>query len=363
MQLRNAADPEPGRLALLDRCVYVALNERAAIARCGRTIMSGVLMLHYPNMTRRPMIDMVRFFVLALVLLTGSPSYAQIPLPDTSAYVEADNARLFFRAVGEGVPLVVLHGGPGLSHGYLAPQLIRLLADDYRLIFYDQRASGRSTGVTDTTRLTMDQFVEDLDAVRRAFGLEQMNLLGHSFGGLLAMHYAAAHPARVERLILLDTDAASWELRTPYQQAVIAARETEEDRREMKAIEVQQGAMNDPAAMARLFRIGLRTYFYDRALADSLALEFDEHALSNYHATSRLVRQDLGRYDIHDRLERITAPTLLLHGEASIFSVEGAAAIAERIPAARLIVLNDVGHFAYIEAPRAFEAALKAFVW
>ncbi len=301
--------------------------------------------------------------LLALVLSTDSPSYAQTTLPNTSGYIEADDAQLFFRAVGEGVPLVVLHGGPGLSHGYLAPQLNRLLADDYRLIFYDQRASGRSTGIQDTTRLTMEQFVEDLDVVRRAFGIEQMNLLGHSFGGLLAMHYAAAYPARVGKLILLDTDAASWELRTPYQRKVIAARETEEDRREMEEIDAHQRTLSDPAAMERLLRVGLRTYFHDRALIDSLALEFDEHSLRNYHATSRLVRQDLGRYDIHDRLDRITAQTLLLHGEASIFSVAGATAIKERIPDSRLVVLSDVGHFAYIEAPRAFEAAVKAFVW
>ena len=58
-----------------------------------------------------------------------------------------------------------------------------------------------------------------------------------------------------------------------------------------------------------------------------------------------------------------SAPTLLVHGDASIFSVEGAEAIAQRIPASRLVVLDDVGHVAYIEAPRAFEAAVKAFVW
>lgn len=290
---------------------------------------------------------------------TGHTSQGDLP---PRGFIDVDGALLHYRIVGQGPPLVILHGGPGLSYGYLYPQLEPLLADDFTLIFYDQRASGRSTGRVDTTRLSMATFISDLEQVRQALNLEQMNLLGHSFGGLLAMHYAIQHPSRVGRLILLDTDAASWQLRTPYQRQVVEARTTADDRREMAAVEAREGWENNPEAMGRYFRIGLRTYFADRKLTDHLALEFDSESLANYRLTSRLVRQDLGRYDIHDSLHRITSPTLLIHGDSSIFSVEGARAIHERIPRSKLVVLPNVGHFAYIEAPDTFEATIREFM-
>jgi proline iminopeptidase len=298
---------------------------------------------------------------LALFLQVGSGVYAQPVLPDTSGYLEVEGARLFFRAVGEGTSLVIVHGGPGMSHDYLAPQLIRLLAEDYRLIFYDQRGSGRSTGVEDTTRLTVGQFVEDLEAVGRAFDLGGLNLLGHSFGGLLALSYAAAHPSRVEKLLLVDTSPASWELNFPYFLQTIAERRTEADQRDMDKL--REAARSEPAAMERYLKVFFRTFFSDPTLSDSLALGIDERWLINNDVTGRSVWADLGRYDLHDQLPRITAPTLILHGGASVMSVEGAVAIRNRIPRSRLIVLEDVGHFPYIEAPQAFGAAVKAFIW
>jgi proline iminopeptidase len=301
--------------------------------------------------------------VLALVFSIGSLVHAQSVLADTSGYMEADDALLFFRSVGKGTPLIVLHGGPGMSHDYLAPQVTQLLADDLRLIFYDQRASGRSTGLEDTTRLTMVQFVEDLEQVRRALGLERMNLLGHSFGGLLAMYYAATYPSQVERLLLIDPSPASWELNFPYFRQTIEERRTEAEQRELDEIAMHEGYRNDPAAMQRRFRVNFRTYFKDRTLSDSLALEIDEQWLENYNVTNRLVWEDLGRYDIHEQLNRVSAPTLIVYCDASVLSRKGAEAISAHIPVSRLIVLEDVGHFPYIEAPQAFMAAVKAFIW
>lgn len=274
-----------------------------------------------------------------------------------------ESAQLFYRVAGTGTPLLVLHGGPGFSQDYLAPQLIELLEQDYQLVFFDQRGSGRSTGADDESRLTMTQFVADIEQVRSFLGLDQVNLLGHSFGGLLSMFYASSHPRRVSKLILLDSDAASWALRTPHQLEVIAARETESDLQEMQAIESQMGWSHNPRLFEQHLRIGLRSYFADAALADELALEFEQHSLANLAITSRAVRADLGRYDIHHRLEKITAPTLIIHGDASVFSVEGAEAIHREIPRSQLVILEDVGHFAYIESPRAFKAAIKAFLW
>lgn len=306
---------------------------------------------------------------MTLIILVASSTWStfvfgrEAPADESSGFIPVESAQLFYRVVGTGTPLLILHGGPGLSHDYLAPQLIELLEQDYQLIFFDQRGSGRSTGGDDESRLTMAQFVSDIEQVRSFFPHEQVNLLGHSFGGLLGMYYAFSHPQRVSRLILLDSDAASWELRTPYQIEVITARKTESDSKAMQAIESQAGWSEDPRLFEQHIRISLRTYFADAALADELALRFDQHSLANLAITSKAVRADLGRYDIHDRLKKISAPTLIIHGDASVFSVEGAKALHREIPRSQLVILDDVGHFAYIESPRAFKAAIKAFLW
>jgi proline iminopeptidase len=301
------------------------------------------------------------FFIICLVISSVLTLYGQSRLSDTTWYVDVDGARLLVRSVGSGTPLVFVHGGPGMSHDYLAPQLIELLSDEYRLIFYDQRASGRSSGVEDTTRLTMTQFVADLENVRRSLKLDRLNLVGHSFGGLLAMYYAAAHPNAIRKLLLLDTSPASWELNFPYFLRTIAERQTETDRQELA--EIRAAAATDPAAMERYLKTFFRTFFYNPQLSDSIVLKIDDQWLTNNNLTGNFIWRDLGKYDIHDRLVRITAPSLIIHGAASVISVEGAKAIASRIPNSKLIVLKDVGHFPYIEAPQVFAAALKAFIW
>jgi pimeloyl-ACP methyl ester carboxylesterase len=96
--------------------------------------------------------------------------------------------------------------------------------------------------------------------------------------------------------------------------------------------------------MTRYYRTFFRTFFHDPRLSEQLEL-------------------GIGEYDIHERLPRIQAPTLILHGTSSVISMEGEEAIAARIPRSRLVALKDVGHFPYIEAPLAFAAAVRVFVW
>ena len=103
-----------------------------------------------------------------------------------SGYAQVNSARLFYKITGRGEPIIILHGGPGLSHGYLYPQLVALLGKDYQPFSYDQRAGGQSTSEAHSERITMTTFVEDLEAMRRFFGMGQLNLAGHSLGGLLA---------------------------------------------------------------------------------------------------------------------------------------------------------------------------------
>src|SRR5262245_20869339 len=124
--------------------------------------------------------------------------------PARTGYVDAgDDVQLFYRMVGIGSEtLVVLHGGPGFSMEYLADDLAPL-AQRHTLLFYDQRGTGRSSLVSGAAALDVQCFVDDLEAVRRKFGLDRLNLIGHSWGSGLAALYAQRHPQRVERLVIV----------------------------------------------------------------------------------------------------------------------------------------------------------------
>src|SRR5919197_1279568 len=120
----------------------------------------------------------------------------------TEGTVPAEGTELYYRSVGSGTPLIMVHGGPGLGHYYLRPGM-DALADRFRLVYYDQRGTGR-TEVGDPDRITLGGGVEDLLAVIDGLGIERASLVGHSFGADLAALFASRHPTRVGSLVLAN---------------------------------------------------------------------------------------------------------------------------------------------------------------
>ncbi len=110
--------------------------------------------------------------------------------------ISVNGTKLFVHREGSGEPAIVIHGGPVLDQSYLRPYLTQL-GEKLDLVFYDQRLSGRSDGVVDSTSVRLNTFVDDIEALRVTLGLERIHLIAHSWGGLLAMKYAAAHSDRL----------------------------------------------------------------------------------------------------------------------------------------------------------------------
>src|ERR1700722_11609704 len=147
----------------------------------------------------------------ALLLFTVivAASFAQDDHPlsqHRQGFVAIADGSLYYNEIGRGIPIIIVHGGPGvLDQGYLQTQLLQLAAE-HRLIFYDQRGSGKSLNTKlDEKHINIDQFVKDLEALRTSLGLEKFILMGHSWGGLLAMQYAIAHQDHLLGLVLLNT--------------------------------------------------------------------------------------------------------------------------------------------------------------
>src|SRR4051812_35701580 len=117
--------------------------------------------------------------------------------------VQVEGTELHYVEQGQGRGLLVMHGGLGLSHGYFRPYLDPL-AEQARLVYYDHRGHGRS-GRPPLETVTHEQLVQDAEALRRELGLGRMVLMGHSYGGTLALMYALKYQANLAGLTLCTT--------------------------------------------------------------------------------------------------------------------------------------------------------------
>jgi proline iminopeptidase len=267
---------------------------------------------------------------------------------------------LFVKRLGSGEPILVVHGGPVLDHGYLLPHLAPL-ADDYELVFFDQRLSGRSAGVVDPESVRLATFVDDIEALRSSLGFERMHLMGHSWGGLLAMSYAVRHGERLRSLMLLDSVPPSSML-WREENLVLAERETDEDRRQREAIRSSpEFQAKKPEAIARMLRASFAAQFHDRARISALELLVPD----DYVERSRQFQglgADLRDYDLLGDLSRVTAPTLVLYGADEPAATLAGPALVERLPHAELVLVPEAGHFPFIEQPEAFLRAVREFL-
>ena len=299
-------------------------------------------------------------FLSSIAVLFGTEVHAK-PAETVAGPRNINNTSLYCRSQGEGETIVVLHGGPGVPHDYLLPHL-ESLADHHQVIFYDQRATGRSSSDVDPATITMDTFIADLDALRVTYGLETMHLLGHSWGGLLAMQYAVRYPQHVESLILVDSAPASSKL---DEQAIAIRKErlSDEDRRAMAAImQTEEFAAGDPTAIMEYLRITEKVKFHEPARMADLSMELDRATIRNLMLVSGAMNGYLADYDIHDQLDAITCPTLIIHGAFDPIPLESAERIHQRIEGSKLIVMEQCGHFPFIENRDGFLALVNRFL-
>jgi proline iminopeptidase len=270
-------------------------------------------------------------------------------------------AELYYRSLGEGPPLVVIHGGPDFDHKYLLPDIDRL-ADRHRVILYDQRGRGRTRGEVRLEDIRIETYVEDLEGLRRHLGLETMAVMGHSWGGIVAMHYALAHPERLTQLVLLNTAPATHD-------DLVLMRE-ERMRRRLGIVE-QLGAFTagyevaDPAAVAQFYHLDFGTSFARPADAARLDLNWTREQILAGRAIEDKLQEGLiwsPGYTLLPRLGSIRTPTLVIHGARDFIPRASDERIAGAIPGAHLVVLEGSGHFSYMDAPEAVRETLAAFL-
>jgi proline iminopeptidase len=283
-------------------------------------------------------------------------------------FLHARGARLYYCEVGGGLPLIVLHGGPDFDHSYLRPEM-DALAERFRLIYYDQRGRGRSAGEVQPPDVTIESEVADLDDIRQRFGFETVTLLGHSWGALLALEYVAAHPDRVRRLILMNPAPAThadWQQFRLQREAFDGPRLSG-----MRMIAgMPEYQVGDLEADARYYRLHFAGAVPDQTLVDRIVSRLRLHFSHADILKARAIEQRLydqtwlkPDYDVLTRVAgRANVPTLVIHGDRDMIPVQCAERMERVLPGARLKVLRECGHFAYLEQPAAVRAAVQGFL-
>ena len=279
-------------------------------------------------------------------------------------HMQIRDVSLFVKVMGQGYPLVLMHGGPSLDHTTLLP--LEPLADQYTLIFYDHRCNGRSEGAVAST-MTMDNLTADADALRQELGYDQWIVLGHSFGGNVALEYALRYPQRLSRLILMNTGGDQWwvnhnapELlakRGYNAESVDAARRfyngqvTVDDylptfMKFMKAYSYHSSLLYQPGILTLAQKLGLGPPMKIRP----------EALIFGYG-------QMLQGWSVMNRLGEIQVPTLVTAGRYDfLFPPEHQAILADRIPNARLELIECAGHNPQLEEEEVTVGIIRSFL-
>jgi proline iminopeptidase len=268
------------------------------------------------------------------------------------------DASLFVETVGRGYPLLLMHGGPGADHWSLVA--FRRLADQCLLVFYDHRGNGRSAGVPIAT-MTWDNLTGDADELRRRLGFERWAVLGHSFGGSVALEYALRYPQAVSHLVLLDAGGDSrWSLeRAPE---ILAARGYGPETVAL-ARRFFSGRIEPPEMTTALMRFGGAYYHHPTPMLLARELLAERHTRMRPEALIFAGQHLVPGWSVMDRLGEINAPTLVIAGRDDfIFPPEHQAELARGIPHATLRIIERAGHNAHAERPDVVMAAVRAFL-
>lgn len=278
-----------------------------------------------------------------------------------TSFVGADGTRLAYSEVGSGPRLVCLPGGPGRASAYLED--LGGLAGERTLVLLDTRATGHSEVPADPSTLRFDRLADDVEALREHLGEEQLDVLGHSAGCLVAQAWAAAHPDRVRSLVLVTP---SDRLQGGSREDVAAIRESRSDEPWYPEAAEAQDALSyaNPAQQQALVR-ATRPFFYGRWDERTQA-----HAATADTQSSKRAELGFGagveQVDVAGMLAALAeldVPVLVVGGERdALTGVVSVSTVAASFPRATTAVLPRAGHFPWVDEPEAFRAAVATFL-
>lgn len=296
----------------------------------------------------------------AALALAGPPARAA----ENTGHIAVPGGKVWYRTVGHGpkTPLLLLHGGPGAAHDYLLP--LRALADERPVIFYDQLGCGRSDAPDEDAPYHIGRFVDEIDAVRQALGLDRLMLYGHSWGAMLAIEYFVAGRGQgVEKLILGGASASTPQFVAGTRRLIEAMPHGAGAR----LLALDATGQTDSPEYRKLVQA-----FYDRYLlrvkpsreflASGRALEKSPAYRIMNGPNEFTVTGNIKDWERRADLGAIRVPTLLLTSQYDEVTLDCHETIRDAVPGSVLKILPNASHLAMQERPGAYTAVVRRFL-
>lgn len=289
---------------------------------------------------------------LALLLALALPLHA-------ATFRSDDGITLHYEVIGKGPYVVLLSGGPGFSPEYLRP-VADALSDRYSAVLFHQRGTGLSSMETINAEThAFPKLVADLDALRRELKVNELTIVGHSWGGILSMLYASEHPDRVRALALVDSGGPTTQAAAKFV-ANLNARLTPEEAAAVKEWSALARRKENPKkAVLEITKARTGSYFADRAKAKPLIDGLTEESF-NDAVFWAVAPQLTPSFDLRETMKKLQARVLVIHGKQD--PLETAQEVHETFPASRLVVIDNAGHFPWLEQAQEFYAVLEEFL-
>ena len=294
----------------------------------------------------------MKYFLLIFSLLSLN-LYSQ----DYESF-ETEDATISYQTFGEGYPVLIINGGPGMNSKGFAP-LATKLSENNRTIIYDQRGTGNSK-LQDSkpSNYTIDLMIQDIEALRKKLGYDEWIVLGHSFGGMLAYAYAAEHPERVKAMVQSHSGGMSLNNVGRFD---IRKRLTEEESDSLMHYSIMlQSSPGNPRLLRKRAEFMAKAYLvgeeHETAIANRL-MQVDRNI--NGEIWSNL-RAD--NFDLTAEMKSFEKPVLIMHGDQDPVPLDIAQKARQILPASRLVVLEDCGHYGWLDSPDIYLTEVKNFL-
>ncbi|MGA2769658.1 MAG: proline iminopeptidase-family hydrolase [Bryobacteraceae bacterium] len=312
---------------------------------------------------------------LFAILLAGA-CFAQQPAnyPIEAGFIDAHGVLIYYELMGRGTPLVILHGGPGASHDYFLPYLLPL-ARQHRLVFIDERGSGKSEKLEDPSGYTVENMAEDVEAVRQGLRLGKIGLLGHSCGGVLAQAYALKYQRNLTHLVLCSTFHSTSKMNEVFRRMM--AEMNPELRNRIESLEkaglygrgkVYERNRYSNGYMVAAWGEAYFPYLYQRRPdpnydpAANGIMSWDLYREMWGSSGEFIIDGNLKSVEYGDRLNSITVPTLITAGDHDECAPSISREMHEKISGSKLVILPQSGHMTFVDQPGLFLKAVGEFL-
>jgi len=247
--------------------------------------------------------------------------------------LKVNGTGIHYETYGDGSPLILLHGGMGFDSSYFkVPGILDLATQGTQIILFDQRGHGQSQ-ICSPSNYTHTTWLEDLEELACELNLQKYSLLGHSYGGYLALELAVRNPPELDKLILISTAPGPIDSRdVPHHPS--------------------------DARLKEDVRGKWPSFFY----RGNKYWEIFNKINFRHEPFNAAFHRELKKYDVRNKLERIQAKTLIVVGGEDEHFLSASKQLATGIPQSRLVIIPGAGHFPFIERPEEFHQAVSKFL-